>query len=50
MRKVHSLRLVAVIRSGCSVHYRQPVFQGSLLEQANVVITRGVGFGRCGEG
>ena len=36
MRKALSLLLAAVILSGCSFIYRQPVFQGSLLEKANV--------------
>ena len=36
MRKALSLLLAAVILSGCSFIYRQPVFQGSLLEKTSV--------------
>ena len=36
MRKALLLLLAAVILSGCSFIYRQPVFQGSLLEKASV--------------
>ena len=36
MRKALILILAAVLVSGCSFIYRQPVFQGNLLEKANV--------------
>ena len=36
MRKVFVLLLAAVLLSGCHFIYRQPVFQGNLLEKANV--------------
>ena len=36
MRKAFVLLLAAVLLSGCNFVYRQPVFQGNLLEKANV--------------
>ena len=36
MRKAIALILVAVLVSGCNFIYRQPVFQGNLLEKSNV--------------
>jgi outer membrane protein assembly factor BamE len=36
MRKALSLLLLAVVLTGCSFIYRQPVFQGSLLEKTSV--------------
>ena len=36
MRKAFPLILAAVLVSGCGVIYRQPVFQGTLVEQKNV--------------
>lgn len=36
MRKALALILVAVLVSGCNFIYRQPVFQGNLLEKSNV--------------
>jgi outer membrane protein assembly factor BamE len=36
MRKALVLILAAVLMSGCMFIYRQPVFQGNLLEKANV--------------
>jgi outer membrane protein assembly factor BamE len=36
MRKALPLLLAAVLLSGCGIIYRQPVFQGNLLEQKNV--------------
>lgn len=36
MRKAFVLLLAAVLLSGCNFIYRQPVFQGNLLEKANV--------------
>ena len=36
MRKAFVLILVAVLVSGCNFIYRQPVFQGNLLEKSNV--------------
>jgi outer membrane protein assembly factor BamE len=36
MRKALVLILAAVLVSGCNFIYRQPVFQGNLLEKANV--------------
>ena len=36
MRKASLLLLAAVLVSGCGVVYRQPVFQGTLLEAKNV--------------
>lgn len=36
MRKALVLLLAAVLVSGCNFIYRQPVFQGNLLEKSNV--------------
>jgi len=36
MRKAFVLLLAAVLISGCGIFYRQPVFQGSLLEKSSV--------------
>ena len=36
MRKALSLLIAAVLVSGCGIVYRQPVFQGNLLESKNV--------------
>lgn len=36
MRKALVLLLAAVLLSGCNFIYRQPVFQGNLLEKSNV--------------
>ena len=36
MRKALPLLLAALLASGCGVVYRQPVFQGNLLETKNV--------------
>ena len=36
MRKAFVLLLAAVLLSGCNFIYRQPVFQGNLLEKSNV--------------
>lgn len=36
MRKAFVLFLAALLVSGCSFIYRQPVFQGNLLDKANV--------------
>ena len=36
MRKAFVLLLAAVLLSGCNFIYRQPVFQGNLLEKTNV--------------
>ncbi|MGH8030431.1 MAG: outer membrane protein assembly factor BamE [Arenimonas sp.] len=36
MRKALPLLLVVALVSGCGLVYRQPVFQGTLLEQKNV--------------
>lgn len=36
MRKALTLLLAAVLLSGCGIIYRQPVFQGTLLEKKNV--------------
>ena len=36
MRKLFVVLLAAVLLSGCSFIYRQPVFQGNLLDKANV--------------
>jgi outer membrane protein assembly factor BamE len=36
MRKAFVLLLAAVLLSGCNFVYRQPVFQGNLLEKSNV--------------
>lgn len=36
MRKALPLLLAALLASGCGVVYRQPVFQGNLLESKNV--------------
>ena len=36
MRKALVLLLAAVLVSGCNLVYRQPVFQGNLLEKNNV--------------
>ena len=36
MRKAFTLVLAAVLVSGCGIVYRQPVFQGNLLEARNV--------------
>ncbi len=36
MRKALALILIAVLVSGCNFIYRQPVFQGNLLEKSNV--------------
>jgi outer membrane protein assembly factor BamE len=36
MRKALVLLLAAVLVSGCNLVYRQPVFQGNLLEKTNV--------------
>lgn len=36
MRKALTLLVAAVLVSGCALVYRQPVFQGTLLEQENV--------------
>ena len=36
MRKAFVVLLVAVLLSGCNFVYRQPVFQGNLLDKANV--------------
>jgi outer membrane protein assembly factor BamE len=36
MRKALALILAAVLLTGCNFIYRQPVFQGTLLEKANV--------------
>jgi outer membrane protein assembly factor BamE len=36
MRKALLLLLAALLVSGCNVVYRQPVFQGTLLEKKNV--------------
>ena len=36
MRKTLVLLLAAVLLSGCNFIYRQPVFQGNLLEKSNV--------------
>lgn len=36
MRKAFVLLLAALLVSGCSFIYRQPVFQGNLLDKANV--------------
>jgi outer membrane protein assembly factor BamE len=36
MRKVFVVLLAAVLLSGCNFIYRQPVFQGNLLDKANV--------------
>lgn len=36
MRKVSTLLLAAVLVSGCGIVYRQPVFQGNLLESKHV--------------
>ena len=36
MRKAFPLLLAALLSTGCSIVYRQPVFQGTLLEKANV--------------
>ena len=36
MRKAFVLILAALLVSGCSFIYRQPVFQGNLLDKANV--------------
>jgi len=36
MRKALVLLLAALLLSGCNFIYRQPVFQGNLLEKANV--------------
>jgi outer membrane protein assembly factor BamE len=36
MRKALTLLIAAVLVSGCGIIYRQPVFQGNLLETKNV--------------
>lgn len=36
MRKALTLLITALLVSGCALVYRQPVFQGTLLEQKNV--------------
>ena len=36
MRKAFTLVLAALLMSGCGIVYRQPVFQGNLLESKNV--------------
>jgi len=36
MRKALTLVLAALLVTGCGIVYRQPVFQGNLLESANV--------------
>lgn len=36
MRKAFTLVLAALLLSGCGIVYRQPVFQGNLLETKNV--------------
>jgi outer membrane protein assembly factor BamE len=36
MRKAYPLLLSVLLASGCAMIYRQPVFQGTLLEKANV--------------
>jgi outer membrane protein assembly factor BamE len=36
MRKAFVLLLAAVLLSGCGLFYRQPVFQGNILEKTNV--------------
>ena len=36
MRKALALILVAALLTGCNFIYRQPVFQGNLLEKSNV--------------
>ena len=36
MRKAFVLLLAAVLLSGCNFVYRQPIFQGNLLDKANV--------------
>ena len=36
MRKALTLLIAAVLVSGCGIVYRQPVFQGNLLESKNV--------------
>ena len=36
MRKAFVVLLAAVLLSGCNFIYRQPVFQGNLLDKANV--------------
>jgi outer membrane protein assembly factor BamE len=36
MRKAFVLLLAALLLSGCNFIYRQPVFQGTLLDKANV--------------
>ncbi|TNJ34545.1 outer membrane protein assembly factor BamE [Arenimonas terrae] len=36
MRKAFTLALAALLMTGCGIVYRQPVFQGNLLESKNV--------------
>lgn len=36
MRKAYPLLLTVLLASGCAVIYRQPVFQGTLLDKSNV--------------
>ena len=36
MRKAFTLALAALLMTGCGIVYRQPVFQGNLLETKNV--------------
>lgn len=36
MRKAFTLLLLALLMTGCGIIYRQPVFQGNLLESKNV--------------
>jgi len=36
MRKAYPLLLTVLLASGCAVIYRQPVFQGTLLEKSSV--------------
>ena len=36
MRKLLPILLVALITSGCGVLYRQPIYQGNLLDKTNV--------------
>jgi outer membrane protein assembly factor BamE len=40
MRKALTLLIAAVLVSGCGIIYRQPVFQGNLLETKNVELLK----------